>query len=101
VSTWWGIAGGALALMLGDTVVSSQGAAGRVQGGFGTLANLAGDFIDPTKPAIPDRRTTTTPAPPPATGPTAVVPPVWATPAPTPASTPSGAGGTEGVGKGG
>jgi hypothetical protein len=95
--TWWGLLGGALLLMLLDTVVSDKNAEGEVQGGFGTLANLAGSFISPAKPGIPDRRGTTSST---SSTPTPVVPPVWDQLGKSPATTDRSPG-TEGVGKGG
>lgn len=75
-----GIFAGALALVALHTLVSYQGAQGRIAGAFSGVASLVDRFLDPSLPAIPDRGShgvqgvqaptvATRPAPPPAPAP--------------------------------
>lgn len=52
-----GLVAGVLGLALLDAAVSTQGAADRVGGLFGSLAKVIEHILSPTVPAIPDLRT--------------------------------------------
>jgi hypothetical protein len=67
VSAGKGLIAGAFGLLALDVATQDLAAAGRLQGGFASAVKVVTDFLDPTKPLIPDLRTSATSSPAPVT----------------------------------